>query len=70
MKPREVKRLFIAHGWTLTEGSKHTQATRPDKPGVKIPISRGSDDIPKGTLDNILKAAGLKPFSESDRKRK
>jgi len=60
MKPKEVKRLLIAKGWIITEGSKHTQATHPGKPGIKIPINRGSNDIPKGTLDNILKAAGLK----------
>jgi len=60
MKAKELKRLLINNGWTNTEGSKHNQATHPDKPGVKIPISRSSGDIPKGTLDNILKAAGLK----------
>ena len=66
MKPKEVKRLLIANGWVLTEGSKHTQATHSNKPGVKIPIKRGSGDIPKGTLDNILKAAGLKQSSDSE----
>jgi len=57
---KELKKLLIANGWIITEGSKHSQATHPDKPGIKIPISRGSGDIPTGTLGNILKAAELK----------
>ncbi|WP_235811175.1 type II toxin-antitoxin system HicA family toxin [Syntrophomonas wolfei] len=35
-------------------------ATNPDKPGIKIPIPRHKKEIPIGTLNNILKAAGLK----------
>ncbi|MDR2068853.1 MAG: type II toxin-antitoxin system HicA family toxin [Spirochaetaceae bacterium] len=29
------------------------------RPGVKIPIPRHTDDIPKGTVKAILKNAGL-----------
>ena len=60
MTAKELKRKLTAEGWTITEGGNHSQATHPDKPGVKIPINRGSGDIPTGTLDKILKAAGLK----------
>jgi predicted RNA binding protein YcfA (HicA-like mRNA interferase family) len=49
-----------ANGWIMSQGGKHEQATHPDKPGVKIPITRGTGDIPTGTLDGILKAAGFK----------
>ncbi|MCL1791756.1 MAG: type II toxin-antitoxin system HicA family toxin [Peptococcaceae bacterium] len=60
MTAKELKRKLKAAGWQLHEGAKHTLATNPDFPGVKITIPRGSGQIPKGTLDSILKAAGLK----------
>lgn len=60
MTPKELIKKLTAEGWTITEGAKHKQATHPDKPGVKIPITRGSGDIPPGTLHRILKDAGLK----------
>jgi predicted RNA binding protein YcfA (HicA-like mRNA interferase family) len=57
---KELKRKLIAAGWIITEGSKHTQASHPGKPGVKVSIHRHTGDIPTGTLDNIRKVAGLK----------
>jgi len=57
---REVLKLLKENGWYIAEGKKHHIATNPNKPGVKIPVPRHSKDIPKGTLNNILKAAGLK----------
>lgn len=60
MTEREVLKLLKANGWTVKPGTKHSLATNPDKPGTKIPIPRHKGDIPPGTLNNILKAAGLK----------
>ena len=60
MTAKELKRKLIAEGWMITEGSNHSIATHPNKRGVKIPIHRHTGDIPTGTLNNILKAAGLK----------
>ncbi|MCL2111314.1 MAG: type II toxin-antitoxin system HicA family toxin [Clostridiales bacterium] len=61
MRPEELKRELRKAGWVIVEGGKHTQATHPDRPGTKIMITRKQgEDIPKGTLNNILKAAGLK----------
>lgn len=57
---REVLKILKANGWNIQEGKKHHLATHPDKPGVKIPIPRHKGDIPIGTLNNILRAAGLK----------
>jgi len=51
---RELKRLLTASGWTLHEGGKHTLAKHPSYPGVKITIPRGSGDIAKGTLEQIM----------------
>ena len=60
MTEREIKQKLKAAGWTITHGKAHDMATNPSKPGVKIPIPRHKGDIPKGTVNSILKAAGLK----------
>lgn len=60
MTEREVLKLLRNNGWHIQEGKRHHLATHPDRPGVKIPIPRYRKDIPRGTLNNILKAAGLK----------
>jgi predicted RNA binding protein YcfA (HicA-like mRNA interferase family) len=61
MTPDELKRKLAKNGWAIDEGRNHSQATHPDRPGLKIPIPRHKGrDIPKGTLNEILKAAGLK----------
>ena len=61
MKVREVIRLVEADGWYLkaTRGS-HRQFKHPSKTGrVTIPGKPG-DDLAPGTLNSILKQAGLK----------
>ena len=60
MTAKELKRKLIANGWTITQGAKHEQAIHQSKPGLKISIHRHTGDIPAGTLNKILKAAGLK----------
>ena len=60
MTAKELRRKLIAAGWTITEGGSHSIATNTEKPGIKIPIHRHKGDIPTGTLNSILKAAGLK----------
>jgi predicted RNA binding protein YcfA (HicA-like mRNA interferase family) len=59
MTAKELKRKLISNGWIIT-GSRHQMATRPGKPGVKVPIPRHTGDIPAGTLNDILKETGLK----------
>lgn len=48
-------------GWRLarTKGS-HRQYHHPTKPGTVTVAGHPSVDIPQGTLNNILKQAGLK----------
>ena len=60
MTAKELKRMLIANGWIISQGTKHEQATHPDKPDTLIPIHRHTGDIPTGTLHKILKDAGLK----------
>ena len=60
MTAKEYKRLIRSQGWIIKQGSNHEQATHPDKPGMKIAIHRHTGDIPKGTLERMLKDAELK----------
>ncbi|GHV12363.1 hypothetical protein FACS1894219_05100 [Clostridia bacterium] len=60
MTAKELKRKLISCGWIITQGGNHEIAVHLDKPDVKIPIHRHTGDIPIGTLNNILKTAGLK----------
>lgn len=57
----EVLKLLKKDGWVLyRNGSRHDLYRHPTKPN-QIPIPRhGSQELPKGTLNNILKDAGLK----------
>ncbi|MCL2602903.1 MAG: type II toxin-antitoxin system HicA family toxin [Defluviitaleaceae bacterium] len=51
---------MTAEGWTVKQGTRHEYATHPGYPGVKIQIHRHTGDIPTGTLNKMLKDAGLK----------
>lgn len=55
----ELEKKLRKAGWIITHGKAHDQATSVEKPGVKIPIPRHAGDIPKGTLQAILKEAGI-----------
>jgi predicted RNA binding protein YcfA (HicA-like mRNA interferase family) len=61
MKVRDVLRLLAADGWYLarTRGS-HAQYKHPTKPGLVTVAGGGSDELAPGTLNSILKQAGLK----------
>lgn len=60
MKVKELLTLLKKDGWIVkSQKGSHQQMTHPDKPGkVTVPIHGG--DIAKGTLNSILKQAGLK----------
>ena len=63
MSYRELVKILEADGWTLerTVGS-HLQFRHADKPGT-VTIAGGGKllrDIPRGTLDSLLRHAGLK----------
>jgi len=61
MKVREIIDLISADGWFLvaTHGS-HRQFKHPRKPGRVTIAGKPSDDLAPGTLNSILKQAGLK----------
>jgi predicted RNA binding protein YcfA (HicA-like mRNA interferase family) len=61
MKVREVLKLLQDDGWFLvvTRGS-HRQLKHATKRGRVTVAGKPSDDLPPGTLNSILKQAGLK----------
>ena len=61
MKVKEVLKLLEDDGWLLvrTTGS-HRQFKHPSKPGTVTVAGKPSLDMPPGTLNSILKQAGLK----------
>ncbi len=61
MKVREVIKLIKADGWVhvRTKGD-HRQFHHPTKPGTVTVAGKLSEDIPPGTLNSILRQAGLK----------
>jgi predicted RNA binding protein YcfA (HicA-like mRNA interferase family) len=61
MKVRDVIKRIEADGWehVRTRGS-HRQFNHPTKRGVVTIPGKLSDELARGTLNNILKQAGLK----------
>jgi predicted RNA binding protein YcfA (HicA-like mRNA interferase family) len=61
MKVREVIKLLEDRGWYLarTKGS-HRQFKHATKPGTVTVSGKASVDVPPGTLNSIIKQAGLK----------
>jgi predicted RNA binding protein YcfA (HicA-like mRNA interferase family) len=62
VKIRDLIRLLEDDGWVLarTRGS-HRQFKHPVKPGLVTVAGQAGEDIAKGTLNSVLKQAGLKP---------
>jgi predicted RNA binding protein YcfA (HicA-like mRNA interferase family) len=61
MKVRALIKMIKTDGWYLvrTKGS-HRQFYHPTKPGTVTIAGKPGIDIPSGTLNSILKQAGLK----------
>ncbi|MFM7317386.1 MAG: type II toxin-antitoxin system HicA family toxin [Isosphaeraceae bacterium] len=61
MKVAEVLRLLQQDGWALVaQRGSHRQFKHPDKAGRVTVPGKPSDDLAPGTLNSILKQAGLK----------
>lgn len=61
MKVKELEKLLKQAGWAKEEGAKHTKWTKWTKAGQRpITVPRHKGDVPVGTANSILKAAGLK----------
>lgn len=65
MKVAEILRLLQQDGWLLAaQKGSHRQFKHPTKPGRVTVPGKPSDDLAMGTLNSILKQAGLKRGSE------
>ena len=62
IKVKEVIKLIEKDGWYLArQKGSHKQFKHEEKSGlVTVADHGGNSDIPKGTLNSILKQAGLK----------
>lgn len=60
MSSRDIIKLLVADGWGLERitGSHH-HFKHPARPGL-VTVPHPKRDLPKGTLNSILKQAGLK----------
>jgi predicted RNA binding protein YcfA (HicA-like mRNA interferase family) len=65
MKVREVMRLIEENGWAMVamRGS-HRQYKHPRRPGRVTIAGHPDDDLAPGTLNSVLKQAGLKKPKE------
>jgi predicted RNA binding protein YcfA (HicA-like mRNA interferase family) len=61
MKVRAVIRMIEEDGWFIvrTKGS-HRQFKHKDKPGLVTIAGKLSDELAPGTLNSVLRQAGLK----------
>lgn len=63
MKFSELYRLLEEHGWQLKPGKRkggHDKYVHPDYEGSIIVGRHPSQEVPTGTLNEIMKKAGLK----------
>jgi predicted RNA binding protein YcfA (HicA-like mRNA interferase family) len=62
MRPSEIERLLLDHGWTLLEGrgkGSHRVYVHQDHPRERIVIPWHNREVSKGTERSILRKAGL-----------
>jgi predicted RNA binding protein YcfA (HicA-like mRNA interferase family) len=61
MKVRDIIKLIERDSWCLAQTrGNHRQYKHPNKPGLVTVPGKPGDDLALGTLDSILKQAGLK----------
>lgn len=61
MKVKALIALLEADGWLqVRQTGSHRQFHHPVKPGTVTVSGKLSVDVPPGTLNNVLKQAGLK----------
>lgn len=61
MKVSEILTMLHENGWQLVASrGSHRQFKHPDKPGRVTVAGKPSDDLAPGTLNSILKQAGMK----------
>lgn len=65
MKIREIIKIIKQDGWVqVAQKGSHRQFKHPNKPGRVTIAGSLNDDIAEGTLNSILKQAGIKREEE------
>lgn len=61
MSPKELEKIILADGWRYKNSKgDHNHYVHPTKPGkVTIPMSKKRSDLRLGTVNSILRQAGL-----------
>ena len=61
VKLHELIARLEADGWTqVRQKGSHRQFHHPTKPGTVTVAGKASVEVPRGTLNSVLKQAGLK----------
>ena len=61
MKVKDLIRRLETDGWVQSrQRGSHRQFKHPTKPGTVTVSGKPNIDVPPGTLNNVLKQAGLK----------
>jgi len=61
MKAKKIIRLIQKDGWMFErQAGSHKIFKHPTKKGIVVVPEHGKEDVKMGTLDSILKQAGLK----------
>jgi len=61
VKIRDIIKMLEQDGWVLVaQKGSHRQYKHPTKPGRVTVAGKPSDDLAPGTLNSILRQAGLK----------
>ena len=62
MKIRDVIKMLEDDGWSVVrQRGSHQQFKHPSKSGLVTVAGKPGDDLAPGTLNSVLKQAGLKP---------
>ena len=61
MKVRDVIRMLRQDGWEqVRQRGSHRQFKHPTKPGLVTVAGQPGDELARGTLNSVLRQAGLK----------
>jgi predicted RNA binding protein YcfA (HicA-like mRNA interferase family) len=59
-KFRQVRRALRSNGWSkVRQTGSHEIYRHPTRSGIVVVAGRNSETVPRGTLDGIMKQAGL-----------
>jgi predicted RNA binding protein YcfA (HicA-like mRNA interferase family) len=62
VKVRDVIKMLEGDGWSVVRRrGSHRQFKHASKPGLVTVAGKPGDDLAPGTLNSVLKQAGLKP---------